>query len=137
MTDWSTTDARLGRDAHPPDEPTPDDRGDRVAVAPDGGAGGWEAFDDPDAPAPPATTPDRPEPHRPTVTPPPTAAPAAGKPSTTPTPRAASQSRTTPRSTQRLGELLKATGSISTSFSKGSTRRSPRGRSSPISSMRL
>jgi hypothetical protein len=67
MPDRNATDLRLGRDAHPPDEPTPADHGDQVAVAPDGGAGGWEAFDDPDAPEPrPATTPDRPE--RPTAT---------------------------------------------------------------------
>jgi filamentous hemagglutinin len=67
MPDRNATDLRLGRDTHPPDEPTPADHGDQVAVAPDGGAGGWEAFDDPDAPEPrPATTPDRPE--RPTAT---------------------------------------------------------------------
>jgi hypothetical protein len=69
MPDRNATDLHLGRDAHPPDEPTPADHGDRVAVAPDGGAGGWEAFDDPDAPSPPATTPDHPEPHTPPVTP--------------------------------------------------------------------
>jgi hypothetical protein len=39
MPDWNALDLRPDRDAHPPDEPTP---------APDGGAGGWEAFDDPD-----------------------------------------------------------------------------------------
>jgi filamentous hemagglutinin len=50
MPDRNATDLRLGRDAHPPDEPSPPDHGDRVAPAPDGGAGGWEAFDDPDAP---------------------------------------------------------------------------------------
>jgi filamentous hemagglutinin len=56
MPDRNATDLRLGRDAHPPDEPTPADHGDQVVVAPDGGAGGWEAFDDPDAPGPrPAT----------------------------------------------------------------------------------
>ena len=56
MPDRNATDLRLGRDTHPPDEPTPADHGDRAAVAPDGGAGGWEAFDDPDAPGPrPAT----------------------------------------------------------------------------------
>ena len=69
MPDRNAIDFRPDRDAHPPDDPTPDDHGDRVVVAPDGGAGGWEAFDDPDAPAPPATTPDRPEPPTPTVTP--------------------------------------------------------------------
>jgi hypothetical protein len=68
MPDRNATDLRLGRDAHPPDEPTPADHGDQVAVAPDGGAGGWEAFDDPDAPTPPGTTPDHPEAHTPTVT---------------------------------------------------------------------
>jgi hypothetical protein len=40
MPDWNAIDLRPDRDAHPDDEPTP---------APDGGAGGWEAFDDPDA----------------------------------------------------------------------------------------
>jgi hypothetical protein len=44
MTDWSAIDAGLGRDTQPDDDP------DRVVAAPDGGAGGWEAFDDPDAP---------------------------------------------------------------------------------------
>jgi hypothetical protein len=61
MPDWNTLDLRPDRDAHPPDEPT---------SAPDGGAGGWEAFDDPDAPElRPAATPDRPEPPAATVTP--------------------------------------------------------------------
>jgi hypothetical protein len=49
MPDRNATDLHLGRDAHPPDEPTPAGHGDRVTPAPDGGAGGWEAFDDPDA----------------------------------------------------------------------------------------
>ena len=63
MPDRNAIDLRPGHDAQPADG------SDRVVVAPDGGAGGWEAFDDPDAPAPPAITPDRPEPHTPTVTP--------------------------------------------------------------------
>jgi hypothetical protein len=42
MTDWSAIDARFGRDTRPTDDPTPDDDSDQVAVAPDGGAGGWE-----------------------------------------------------------------------------------------------
>jgi hypothetical protein len=52
MTDWSAIDAGLGRDTQPDDDP------DRVVAAPDGGAGGWEAFDDHDAlkPAPPLRT---------------------------------------------------------------------------------
>jgi hypothetical protein len=49
MTDRSAIDARFGRHTRPPDDPTRDDDSDRVAPAPDGGAGGWEAFDDPDA----------------------------------------------------------------------------------------
>jgi hypothetical protein len=47
MTDWSAIDAQFGRDTLPTDDPTRDDGSDQVAVAPDGGAGGWEAFDDP------------------------------------------------------------------------------------------
>jgi filamentous hemagglutinin len=70
MPDWSAIDARLGRDdAHSDDAPRRADD-PRPFAAPDGGAGGWEAFDNPDAPEPrPATTPDHPEPQRATVTP--------------------------------------------------------------------
>jgi hypothetical protein len=69
MTDWSTIDSRLGRDTRPTDEPTLDEDSDPVVVAADGGAGGWEAFDDPNAisrdrpadswAAPEAASPDR------------------------------------------------------------------------------
>jgi filamentous hemagglutinin len=52
MTDWSAIDARFGRDTRPTDDPTRDDDSDQVVVAPDGGAGGWEAFDDPHPPEP-------------------------------------------------------------------------------------
>jgi hypothetical protein len=48
MTDWRAIDARLGRDTQPDDEPEPPGDAHPIA-APDGGAGGWEAFDDPDA----------------------------------------------------------------------------------------
>jgi hypothetical protein len=46
MPDRNAIDARPDRDAYPDDEPIPP--GDaRPIAAPDGGAGGWEAFDDP------------------------------------------------------------------------------------------
>lgn len=64
MTDWSTIDSGFGRDTQP------DEKSDQFVVAPDSGAGGWEAFDYPNAPEPgPATTPDRSEPLTATVTP--------------------------------------------------------------------
>lgn len=58
MADRHALDARPDREPPPADAPHP---------AADGGAGGWEAFDDPDAPLPPPTTPDTPTPPRPTT----------------------------------------------------------------------
>lgn len=57
MADWNAIDARLGRDTHPDDEPAPP-ADTRPIAAPDGGAGGWEAFDDPHAPGDQPTTAD-------------------------------------------------------------------------------
>jgi ribonuclease len=48
MPDWSIIDYGLGRDQHADDEPTMDEH-ERVGAAADGGAGGWEAFDEPDS----------------------------------------------------------------------------------------
>jgi hypothetical protein len=41
MSDWSAIDSGSGRDTHPESD------NERVAVIADGGAGGWEAFDNP------------------------------------------------------------------------------------------
>jgi hypothetical protein len=57
MPNWNAIDARLSRDSHPDDEPAPPADA-RPIAAPDGGAGGWEAFDDPDAPGDQPTTAD-------------------------------------------------------------------------------